>query len=226
MHLSHQPQHLHHTPHYRKSCSTSSSSSLVPAAPNLLTCKRYSKCRAQPRHIQPRRSWDECTKAKANGHHCADATPAKGLNGEVLVQKYIAQILEVALDILRGSKRVKFLEPFARSLRLSLNISYFSVLLKLMPRVHTFIHQLPIIFEGRNCCPEIRMVVIMSRSLSPESAALVTLLEAQSRSAGSLGSCHEFILSMLVSESHIHPILFRELSATNPIRSVGRKPIQ
>jgi hypothetical protein len=66
----------------------------------------------------------------------------------------------------------------------------------------------------------------MSRSLSPESAALVALLEAQSRSAGSLGSCHEFILFMLVSESHIHPILFRELSATNPIRSVGRKPIQ
>jgi hypothetical protein len=82
-----------------------------------------------------------------------------------------------------------------------------------MPRVHTFIHQLPIIFEGRNCCREIRMVIIMSRSLSPESAALVALLEAQSRSAGLLGSS-----SSTNSSWSAHP--------PYPVpRAVGHKPI-
>ena len=45
----------------------------------------YSKCRAQPRHIQSVRKWDECMKAKANGHYCPDASPAKDLSGNVIV---------------------------------------------------------------------------------------------------------------------------------------------
>jgi len=45
----------------------------------------YSKCRAEPKHIQLNRDWDECDKAKANGHYCADASPAKGKGGKVLV---------------------------------------------------------------------------------------------------------------------------------------------
>jgi hypothetical protein len=45
----------------------------------------YSKCRADPKHIQPKRSWDECTKAKANGHYCANSTPAKDKGGAVIV---------------------------------------------------------------------------------------------------------------------------------------------
>jgi hypothetical protein len=45
----------------------------------------YSKCIGDPRHIVKDTKWDECAKAKANGHRCADASPAKGLNGEVLV---------------------------------------------------------------------------------------------------------------------------------------------
>jgi hypothetical protein len=49
---------------------------------------------------------------------------------------------------------------------LSLNISYFSVLLQLMPRVHSFIHQLPIIFEGRNYCREIRRSFQSGRTIS------------------------------------------------------------
>lgn len=45
----------------------------------------YSKCRAQPRHIQAIRKWDECQKAKENGHYCPDASPAKDLSGNVIV---------------------------------------------------------------------------------------------------------------------------------------------
>ncbi|KAF9729856.1 hypothetical protein PMIN01_11789 [Paraphaeosphaeria minitans] len=44
----------------------------------------YSKCRATPRHIVDDTRWDECTKAKANGHRCADSTPAKGQNGQII----------------------------------------------------------------------------------------------------------------------------------------------
>lgn len=44
----------------------------------------YKNCRASPRHIQSERNWDECKRAKANGHRCYDASPAKGLNGEVI----------------------------------------------------------------------------------------------------------------------------------------------
>ncbi|KAF2212850.1 hypothetical protein CERZMDRAFT_90678, partial [Cercospora zeae-maydis SCOH1-5] len=45
----------------------------------------YSKCRAQARHIQGVRRWDECQRAKENGHHCPDALPAKDLGGNVIV---------------------------------------------------------------------------------------------------------------------------------------------
>ena len=44
----------------------------------------YKRCRASPCYIQFERKWDECIKAKANGHRCPDASPAKGLNGEVI----------------------------------------------------------------------------------------------------------------------------------------------
>lgn len=45
----------------------------------------YSKRRAQPRHIQGNRKWDECRMAKENGHYCPDASPAKDLGGNVIL---------------------------------------------------------------------------------------------------------------------------------------------
>ncbi|KAH6715882.1 hypothetical protein BKA61DRAFT_573735 [Leptodontidium sp. MPI-SDFR-AT-0119] len=43
----------------------------------------FSKCRADPKHIQLNRDWDECNQAEAND--CADAPPAKGKGGKMLV---------------------------------------------------------------------------------------------------------------------------------------------
>ncbi len=57
----------------------------------------------------------------------------------------------------RGNASISFGSGDACYTECSLNISYFSVLLGLMPRVYTFIIQLPIIFK---CGQEIRRIPI------------------------------------------------------------------
>ena len=44
---------------------------------------RAMSCR--PRHVQPVRKWDECQKARENGHRCPDASPAKDKSGNPVV---------------------------------------------------------------------------------------------------------------------------------------------
>jgi hypothetical protein len=45
---------------------------------------KHDGCEATPKHVVPTRKWDRCEEAQKTGYTCTDATPAKGLNGQVI----------------------------------------------------------------------------------------------------------------------------------------------
>jgi hypothetical protein len=46
--------------------------------------EKYSDCLQPSKHVVLKKKYHKCQKAKDTGYHCVDATPAKGLNGELI----------------------------------------------------------------------------------------------------------------------------------------------